>query len=145
MALTQAQRDEVVDLINKLPCIEHGAELTRAIDALEESKSEMVGYREAVQTLIKVSERLSIVVVGDEEFNIPGLGQRLQNEERARLALAEEVHKRWQKEDARVQSGNVSKAKLIGFIFGSITMLQIILRVVEHFIARYMPSVGAGP
>lgn len=141
MALTQTQREEVENLIGKLPCVEHGVDLVKAINALEEAKSEMVGYRESLQAFSKMAERLSIVVVGDEELNIPGLGKRIESEERSRQALAREVRERWQREDKREQNSRVNHAKLAGFIIGVVLVLNILLRVAVHF----LPAIGINP
>lgn len=134
MALTPTQHEEVQAMIKALPCREHEGDLTNAIGALEQAQAEMVGYRAAVETLTKVAERLSLVVVGDAELRIPGVGKRLEEEARERRILQERVELRWDKDDKRITADKIRMAKTIGFILGAAAVLNILLRVAAHIL-----------
>jgi hypothetical protein len=116
MALTQAEKDEIQRMLDGLPCNEHGR-------LSEEMRSELIGYRETMQTLAKAMERLSLVVVGDDELKIVGLGQRVQQVEGAQNKLREDVERRWQRDD-------IQRTKIVFFVIGAAAVMNAAFRLV---------------
>lgn len=105
-------------------------------DAVEIVRSDQEIHRQTLESLAKAVERLSLVVVGDEELKFVGLGQRMG-----------QVEGRMEKlEQKATDSGNefkVTKAKVVWFAIGAAAALNLVLRIIPwEWIARAIEKWG---
>jgi hypothetical protein len=104
-------------------------------DAVEVVKIDQQTHKETLEALAKAVERLSLVVVGDDELKFVGLGHRVGLVEGRMDKL----------EQKTTDSGNevkMTKTKVVWFALGAAAALNLVLRIVPcEWIARVIENI----
>jgi len=121
MAFTSGEKEEIRQLVD-----DHVAPVGQAAETL---RSDQQIQRETLETLAKAIERLSLVVVGDEELKIVGHGQKIELVDR-RVGNVErqvgDIEKKIERRDLRE---TVEKTRIVWFIIGAAVAINIIFKI----------------
>lgn len=97
--------------------------------AVETLRSDQQLQRETTETLAKALERLSLVVVGDEELKIVGHGQKIEMVDRRAGDVEHHVGELERKIDKKDVRETVEKTRVIWFVIGAAIAINVIFKI----------------